>query len=84
MTKTRVGRTVRRETQGPGVFERSMDRAVMVTLNYPNIIGLRLKGTRRTYPLSAESAYEYALRLQVAHDKAEKAKTKKLRKMERS
>jgi hypothetical protein len=49
-------------------------------VDYPNIIGLRLKGTRRTYQLSAESAFNYAVQLQVAHDKAEKAKAKKLRK----
>jgi hypothetical protein len=84
MTKTRVGKKVRRETQGPGVFERSVDRAVIVSVEYPNIIGLRLKGTRRTYYLAAESAYVYAARLQVAHDKAEKIKARKLRRMVRT
>ena len=79
MTKTQLGKTVRRETQGPGVFERSVRRVVVVSLDYPNVIGLRLKGNRRTYFLTAEDAYWYAMRMQVAHDKAEKIKARKAR-----
>jgi hypothetical protein len=45
---------------------------------------LRLKGTRRIFYLAAESAFEYAVKLQVAHDKVEKIKARKLRRMERT
>ena len=74
MTKTRVGRTVKRETQGPGVFERSIERNVIVSVEYPNLVGFRLKGTRRTYQITAEDGFLYAVHMKNAHDKIEKAK----------
>ena len=77
MTKTRVGKTTIRETQGEGVFERSLWRPVIVTVEYPDLIGFRLKGTRRVYRMTAETGFLHAVKMWNAHIKAEKLKTKK-------
>lgn len=76
MTKTRVGKTTKRETQGFGI----QGRVVVVTVDFPNIIGLRLKGTKTTYYTTAEACWWMAAKAKAAYDKAEKKKAKKARK----
>ena len=58
---TVITRIVRRETASQGVFERGKYRAVIITLDPPNVIGFRLKGTRTTYRLTAEGCYWMAI-----------------------
>jgi hypothetical protein len=80
MTKTRVGKVTKREVQGQGVYERSRWRSVIVTIEYPDLVGFRLKGTRRVFYMTAETGFMHAVKMWNAHEKAEKAKAKKLRK----
>lgn len=73
---TTCTRPVRRETHGT-IFECGKHRPVIVSIEPPNVIGLRLKGTRRTYFLTSEVAYMVALRAHLAALKKEKARAKK-------
>lgn len=84
MTKTRVGKVTKREAQGEGVYERCQWRPVIVTIEYPDLIGFRLKGTRRIYRMTAETGFLHAVKMWNAHEKSEKLKAKKLRKLARS
>lgn len=73
-----IRRPVRRETFA-AIHSQGRSRAVIVSLEAPNIIGFRLKGTRRVYTLTAEHCYWAACKAQLAMDKKEKAKAKKNR-----
>ena len=77
MTRISTLRTVKREAVGPGVFSQGKHRPVIVSMEWPNRIGFRLKGTRRTYELLAEWCYVQAVRAQVASDKAAKREARK-------
>lgn len=75
MTKTQVGKSTRRETRGLGVN----GRPVIVSLEFPNIVGLRLKGTRTTYYVTAEACYWMAAKQAMAAAKTEKRKARRQR-----
>lgn len=79
---TKVRKPLYRETIG-GVFSAGKTRPVIVSLEPPNVIGFRLKGMRRTYYLTAEGLFFQALKAQLAAEKKEKTKEKKLRKAAR-
>lgn len=72
---TKVRKTVYRETVG-GILERGKNRPVIVSIEPPNIIGLRLKGMRKTFYLTAEGCFMQAVKAHVAAEKREKAKAK--------
>lgn len=76
---TKVKKKLCRETHG-GVFSQGKIRPVIVSLEPPNVIGFRLKGTHRTYYLTAEGLYIKAVQATLAAEKREKAKKKKCRK----
>ena len=75
---TKLKRIVHRETIG-GVFSQGKTRPVIVSLHPPNVIGFRLKGTRRTVFLTAEGCYMKALQIELACEKREKVKKRKKR-----
>lgn len=72
---TIIGNVVRRQTHGT-VWDCGKRRPVIVSLEPPNLIGFRLKGTRRTYYLTADGCYVKAVQLAVAAAKREKKKAK--------
>lgn len=57
-------RRVERETVAT-VFERSLKRPVIVSIEPSGLVGFRLKGTRRTYYLMADACYCAALKADV-------------------
>lgn len=73
MTKTRVGKTTIRETQGPG----EKGRPVIVSIDFPNVVGFRLKGMRKVYFTTAEACWWMAAKAEIARKQAEKRKAKK-------
>lgn len=75
---TKLQKPVARETFA-FVRELGKFREVIVTLEPPNLIGFRLKGTRRTYYLEAASAYHAAVKAKVAADQREKRAARKSR-----
>jgi hypothetical protein len=58
---TNLNKTIHRTTSAQR-HEAGKTRAVIITLAPPAFIGLRLKGTKTTYFLEAEVAYELAIR----------------------
>lgn len=74
---TLVGRIVKRETFGT-VFDRKR-RAVIVSIEPPNLVGFRLKGTRRTYHLPSEKLFSIALKAHIEVEKAAKRKARRSR-----
>jgi len=72
---TTVRRILRRETVG-GIFSGGKVRPVIVSIEPPNVLGFRLKGTRKTYYLTAEGCYLQAVQAEVASEKRAKAKGK--------
>lgn len=76
---TKISRPTKRETYGT-VFSQGKHRPVIVSIQPPNVIGFRLKGTRRIYYLTSDGLYLRALQSQIAADKHEKAKERKARK----
>jgi hypothetical protein len=58
---TRLVTPVSRETSAK-IFERSKNREIIVTLEPPCQIGTRLKGTKRTYWLDADTVYYLAVK----------------------
>jgi putative lipase involved disintegration of autophagic bodies len=48
------------------VFERSKQREVIVSLDPSGVIGLRLKGTTRTYDLRVDACYHSAVKAEVS------------------
>lgn len=79
MTKTRSGKRVVREMQGPGF----QGRAIVISVEHPNLIGVRLKGTRTKLYVTAEAVFWLAVKQKLAADKADKKKRKKGRRNER-
>jgi hypothetical protein len=76
---TRLKHKLKRETSAT-VFELGRHRAVIVSLEPPCLISLRLKGTRRTFYLSADTAYVRAVKAHLdaeAREKNQRRKTAK-------
>ncbi len=65
---TKLKQIVQRETFGT-VFSQGKDREVIVSLEPPNVIGFRLKGTRQTYYLTSDGCYMAAVKAAIALDK---------------
>lgn len=60
-------KTIVRRSTSARRHEKSRTRCVMLSLEPPASVGVRLAGTRQTYRLEAESIYELAVR---AHERA--------------
>jgi hypothetical protein len=73
---TMLKRKLTRETSAT-IFESGRHRAVMVSLDPPYLIGLRLKGTRRTFYLPVDRAYLAAVKAHVAAEAREKSLRRK-------
>lgn len=73
---TTLKRKLTRETTAT-IFELGRRRAVMVSLEPPCLIGLRLKGTHRTFYLSADKAYLAAVKAHIAIETRDKSKRRK-------
>jgi hypothetical protein len=73
---TMLKRKLTRETNAT-VFELGRHHAVMVSLEPPCLIGLRLKGTRRTFYLPVDKAYLAAIKAHVAAEAREKSQRRK-------
>ncbi len=68
---TRCTKVVRRES-----FASLQGRPIIISIEPPSLIGLRLKGTRRTEYLPADSAYWIAVKARLACEKRDKTKAK--------
>ncbi len=66
-------RTVECETEAT-VFERSVHRHVIVSVEPSGLIGFRLKGTRRTFHLLADAGYCVALKADVSAQQKPRSK----------
>ena len=76
---TKVGkRTWVRETDS-AIYECGQLRNVVVSLVPGGVINLRLKGTRRSYDITAASMYIKAMQAVLFKEKMEKAKARKFR-----
>ena len=73
---TMLKRKLTRETSAT-VFELGRHRAVMVSLEPPCLIGIRLKGTRRTFYLPVNKAYLAAVKAHMAAEAREKSQRRK-------
>jgi hypothetical protein len=73
---TKISRPTIRETYGT-VFSAGKLRPVIVSIRPPNVIGFRLKGTRRTYYLTSDGLYVQAVRAELSAGKRERAKAHK-------
>lgn len=62
---TDLVRTIRRRTVGQR-RDRSKSRALVISLEPGDIVGIRLLGTRQTYRRSIEAVYEDAIRYHLA------------------
>ena len=56
------------------VFERSVHRHVIVSVEPSGLVGFRLKGTRRTYHLPADAGYCTALKADVGAQETPRSK----------
>ncbi len=72
---TKVRRKWTRETDSL-IFERGASRNVIITLEPAGLVGFRLKGTRKTYSLTADKCYMMALKASIMHERKEKSKRK--------
>ena len=79
---TKLNRPVRRETQATS-WERSKIRPIIVSIEPPNLLGFRLKGTRRTYYLPIALCQQYALELFAANERRRKLAERKAKKSPR-
>ncbi len=76
---TTLNRKVRRESSA-AIFSRGRSRPVVVILEPPGILlGLRLKGERRTYHLPLTWCFTEAVRRTVAAEREAKRKARKER-----
>jgi hypothetical protein len=57
---TRLSKKIERKTSAT-VFDRGKRREVIVTFEPPDLLGFRLKGTRRTYYLTPDGCYSVAV-----------------------
>jgi hypothetical protein len=73
---TMLKRKLTREASAT-VFELGRRRAVMMSLEPPCLIGLRLKGTRRTFYLPVGKTYLAAVKAHVATEVREKSHRRK-------
>ncbi len=73
-----IRRPVRRESFGT-VFDRGRNRPVIVSIEPPNLLGFRLKGTRRIYYLTTEACFSMALKAALRLEAAEKKARRKTR-----
>lgn len=80
---TMIRQRVFRETHGT-VFSQGKARAVVVSIEPPNLVGFRLKGTRRTYYLTTDGLFLQALRVHVEAEKRERVKVRELRRAAKS
>jgi hypothetical protein len=60
--------------------EKSASRALILSLELPAMVGVRLQGTRQTYRLDAQSVYELAVR---AHERTIERTAKQIAKAEK-
>jgi hypothetical protein len=67
---------VERETEAT-IFERSKHRPVIISFEPPNLVGVRLKGTQRTYLLPADWLYYQVVRAEVSHDRQPRKKAQR-------
>ena len=58
---TALREPIQRQTAAT-VFERSLERPIIVSLEPPAILGFRLKGTRRVYRLPVQTCFWLAVR----------------------
>ncbi len=65
---TKLKQIVRRETFGT-IYSQGKDREVIVSLEPPNVIGFRLKGTQQTYYLTSDGCYMAAVKAALATEK---------------
>jgi len=75
---TPICRPVRRESYGT-VFDRGKRRPVIVSIESPNLLGFRLKGTRRIYHLTTEACFSMALKAALRAEAAEKKARRRAR-----
>jgi hypothetical protein len=54
-------------------------RAIVVSIEPGDVLGFRLLRTRKTYIIGITDAMRYAVRLEVARERAEKAAARKLK-----
>jgi len=73
---TKLKRPVSRETHGV-VFSQGKYRPVIITMAPPNVVMIKLKGTRRKLSLTAEAIYMAAERADRNRKQLEKARAKK-------
>ncbi len=76
---TDLKRKVRRVTAGT-VREVGKARAIVVSLEPPQLLGFRAKGCRRTYYLTAETCYLLAVRADVEARRKERKQRRRARK----
>lgn len=62
---TVIRKAVVREMATANILEQGKRRAVVVSLEPPNVVGFRLKGLKRVYRLTAESLYWTAVKADV-------------------
>lgn len=68
---TKLNKAIKRESSD-SIFEQRKARPVIITLNPPNLVGLRLKGTLRTYYLPAEKLYRLAVQASIEHERKQR------------
>jgi len=71
---TNLNKVIRRNTSAHR-HEKSKTRAIILSLEPPAKVGVRLMGTRQTYRLDAESVYEIAV---LAHERQIEREAKRL------
>jgi len=62
------------------VREAGKTRRVVVTMKPPNLLGFRAKGCRKTYWLTTDACYVAAVKADLADQRRQKRKEKRLRK----
>ncbi len=70
---TKLKRTVSRETHGT-IYSQGKHRSVVVSIEPPNVLGFRLKGTRTTYYLTSDGCYLAAVQATLAAEKRDRSK----------
>lgn len=74
---TTITRNLKRETPA-AFYSQGRSRPIIVELrtDRPGLVGLRLKGRRRTYYLDVVAAYKTAVRNAIEQEKAERKKAR--------
>jgi hypothetical protein len=70
-TYVKLRRRIARESEA-AIWEQRQNRPVIVSLEPPDLIGFRLKGTRRTYHLTAGRCYRLAVQASIEYDRKQK------------